>query len=235
VTSGPRKPGVGVPALQGKEKTALFRHERIARRKTIFLPGAVMASPVGTIPMILASAIVRTGRRKSVALQFSQTSANAHKRIGKELAPLIDAGRIERFGMLVGSSSPFGQVLDRSPSEEDRGLGPIRIAFWLRVEGRKRAVMLPAVRARLIGQDVDTSLRPQRIPAASLFGPVSFWPEEWCLNPLCHAHWYFWPGVPPSTSCHGWCPVGRCRCPVLGTMPPGWAGTCAGLLPCVCR
>lgn len=185
--------------------------------------------------MITASAIVRVGKRESVALGFEQVSATSHERIGKALRPFVSEGRIERFGMLVGTRVPFGRLVGRLPRRDNGRLGQVRIAFWLKVEGRARAVILPAVRAMLVGHGVDSVMRPFRIPVAEFFGPVTFWPEEWCFNPLCHAHWHFWPGVPPSTSCHGWCPWMKCQCPVTGTTPPGWAGTCSGFFPCICR
>lgn len=233
---------IGKPSVRAQERLAAWHHNEIRTATEIFLPGGVIESDAGDIPAIIPTVVVRTRPEEIVLLQFKQATKNAHLGVSREIEELRSSGRIQQIGMHVRSSATFGALLEkadkvsrkRENGRAPKRIGEVEVCFWLQVEGRRDPSILSELQAHLYGKTYIQAIELNKV-GEKLFGPLLFCPEWWCLNPLCHSHWYWFPGVPASTICGGRCVIGGpCQCWNTLVRPPAWAGACPGLKTCWC-
>lgn len=234
----PETPAIGAPSRRDDTRCGYWRHARIQRRKRILLPGAVIDTELGSIATAIGSTVVENADGQQLAVQFRQTGKPGNDRISQAIAAYALDGRIEHFAILVDADVPFGKslpTLKSKPKSPPRRFGRVGISAVIKVAGRRRPITTEAMPAAMYGQLLHTAVRTRKVPAPTPLLLPTFWPEDWCFNPICHPHWTWFPGVPATTSCHGGCIWWSCKCPISGVNPPATGKICSGITLCWCQ
>ena len=227
---------VGKPTASTKEKLACWRYEDIKSMKKFFLPGGVEKTDTWEVPSIIPCAIIKVGSRQSISLHFQQVNKSSHLEASSEVEEIRATKTIQKIGMQVTSVKEMSDLLNKIDEYEDGRIGKVEICFWIYVKGRKSPIKLSPIQMNIYGVKHAVSTRMNKISKHSLFGPILYCPEWYCLNPYCHSHWHWFPGVPASTSCQGGCIIGGpCQCWISAPGGGGgWAANCPGFKFCWC-
>ncbi|MDJ0738787.1 MAG: hypothetical protein QNJ91_03660 [Gammaproteobacteria bacterium] len=233
-----RPPAIGAPNPDGPARIGYWSAARLARRKRVVLPGTVMPTDLGSAISVTGAAVVENAAGQQLLLQFRQTGQRSHEGPSATIAEHAHAGRIARCAVVVDAKQPFGRLLPTlrpTKTAGPRRVGRAQLSVVLQLSGRRRSLTTPSIAVNAYAQLLPEPVRARKVAARDVLMLPTFWPEEWCFNPICHPHWTWWPGVPATTSCHGFCIWLSCHCPIAGVMPPATGKLCTGITLCWCQ